>query len=369
MSLLASFKQNLASWSSIPVEDIQVAHSGVTAAGRSLGNLGEFSVLHYLSRSHPHLATPNVARVITPHRTVTLTRLYCHSPSIPLGITPLGPLGAQAFLFAGSFGTPSSDPLLIVRADNGALLEDYRDLLFHISCFEPRLPFTEFTWPALFEAWGPTIVSPKLVPEAALARLGLFRHGPDAFVPEYLPPATPPPVLRKGTPPESVLAYNYALRGCDGPDTTFLRLYRVLETQFAVTFKHQFAGATPYEVLDLIARLRKQFSELIMLRQTIARASLAPTRFTRQDFNQLFPAPPPLADQYTELKNWLSTSSAQPLGNARADLIYYVRNALVHSKLGTQGPALIGPWTGPTRAALGQAALELQIVVQDLLFT
>jgi hypothetical protein len=103
---------------------------------------------------------------------------------------------------------------------------------------------------------------------------------------------------------------------------------------------------------------------------TIA-GSLSPfTRFSLQDFDSIFSSGhvPQNSSAYTTLITWVSKRKAHhPPDECRAQLLYYVRNALVHSKLGDRDPFLFGPYEGPRAEALVHLVSDMRDLIRDLI--
>lgn len=165
-----------------------------------------------------------------------------------------------------------------------------------------------------------------------------------------------------GVPEEAEKAYLAALQDSGTADVAFLRLYRVLEILFAGTYKDEISNADLSKVIALIQRFQSM-SELDTLKKLVEKSTSDFTRFTKADFGILFDGHQPQGN-YQKITSWLDDKEPTP----RALIIYYIRCALVHSKMNEKEPFLIGPFANGQEDALRHLVEDTRELIKSLLY-
>lgn len=212
------------------------------------------------------------------------------------------------------------------------------------------------------------LVSTCGVPEAALAEVGCFcarsASGNISFdTPSKFKSFESKPTIST----EAVQAYVLALEAQDGLDVTVHRLYRIFELEFAATLKSDIAATPLNKVYEKIRSL-PSVGEQKTLEMIVTKSLVSFTEFTAGDLYALFGVGHrPARDAYKPISAWLNSGSQYPPNECRAHIIYYVRNALVHSKVSEADQFLFGPYEGVRALALLHLARDMQKLIRDLL--
>jgi len=358
MSVVNEFTRGLASLFSLDAAEIDLSAESVSIGGTMLAQPGPFDFRGFLESANARVIDTTCVAITTAEKTLTLYRATLRGKT-ESGIIEIP--GCDAWVFLGSFGTsPNID------------LAKYKELLIAVCFFQPRsssLPTRD--WPSIIEAVGPVVGSTLQPPEEGLAEIGCFL-GPEGVnrLSYELPSQARVFSRRSSVPTEAFAAYIEALKGGDGFDVAFLRFYRIFELHFAAAIQNEIAGAPLRQVYEKIRRMQGA-SELDILRRTLDNSRVSFSRFTASDFEALFGLGyKPKAEQYRAIVRWLENNPPTTVPeNCRAQIIYYVRCALVHSKLSDTEPFLFGPFEGARASALQNLVDDTRAIIRDLLST
>lgn len=266
----------------------------------------------------------------------------------------------KKIIFTGSFGDSKEEPDLV----------PYPELLLAIAVLKPIYETKEElgSLASIFEVFGAFVIDfSETVNSSVICDCGLlYANQRNCFSFDWHNDVSH--ALRKkkeNIPEEALLAYLCALRESTTVDVAFCKLYRVLEVLFAGLFKNKISDAPLDKVIALIHSLQSS-SELKILSDLLVGSS-ASFRFSRDDFNSLFGEYRPQNKNYEKIGKWLDDN--QRVGNAPVALIvYYVRCALVHSKMNEKEPFLMGPFSEAQERALGNLVEDIRDIVKELLF-
>jgi hypothetical protein len=268
----------------------------------------------------------------------------------------------KVVLFTGEFDGDSEDvmiedPYLSMCFLSPLLIDDVIDV-------------PEFSWRKLVELVGPFIITE----ENLVAYLPISVCG---FTLEYDTQTIDPPldtiadvIKRRVVSPDTrhiIRGIDHAFHGSVDVDVAFLRCYRVFELSWASHIKEKITTSSIEDVLKEIKSLKK-FEELIVLKDIFAKNGVLLAGFSKQDFYDLFSLGHSPANQnYSELQKWLKARSMAMNAKLSAEIVYYVRNALVHAKIEDGEPYLMGPPSGLGVAALKKLTTELYTSLKRLI--
>ena len=380
MSLLNSFLQNIAGICCVNVCDIQcdfengcrkiiVGQSellldGVFFNPPDSSTSASTLLTDYLNayRSDSDI-TGKLSPTNTSDRTLYVRALNRINPDIDAGFYECQDRESEKIvIFTGAFTGVSGEPDLT----------DYPEVLLAMAVLAPRCTVSNnINWVSILEAMGPFMINfSEDSHSITVCDCGLLDiHQQNSFSFDW--DNTIPDLVRNaklGTPEDAVLAYLCALRESTTTDVAFQKLYRVLEILFAGSFKDAIATAPLSKVIALIQSLTSK-SELDTLKKLIDSSSTVFSRFTREDFDSLFDRHRPQQQYYSNVTKWLNNTANQFPPNAlRAHIIYYVRCALVHSKMNEKEPFLMGPFSPVQEDALKRLVEDTRDVIRDLLF-
>jgi hypothetical protein len=355
MPIIEDFTFAIARYFSVPHDQITIRADGMTVAGIDMPVPGSFDLFATLNNARVQASSAYTATIDSGTRTVAVGRAELR-PQVESGIIELST--RDCWFFLGTFGTSVSNVNLDICPE----------MILAIACLPPIMPMGgQRDWSSVLESWGPLIVSTSAPSEPELAEFGCFLAGTPSKLPEFLPASQSRPFLpRPAAVPEALNAYVFAHKASDGPDVVFLRFYRIFELQFAATIQSEITRAPLGKVYETLRTLHSA-SELDVLRRTFDMSNVAFDRFTRTDFHELFGQPfQPVRDQYRPISNWLTSGNALPM-NCRAPLVYFVRCALVHSKITEAEKFLFGPFESARANALDHLASDMRDVLRDLL--
>lgn len=224
------------------------------------------------------------------------------------------------------------------------------------------------SWANILEGLGPFVIFSTGCPLLSLGECGLSLRQQNTFSFTWnnnLPPVAQ--TRKPNIPEEAEKAYIVALQDSTTADIAFLRLYRVLEILFAGTYKDEIVNADLSKVIALIQQCNST-SELNTLRKLVDNSNYKFMFFTKNNFNILFKNHQPQGN-YAKITNWLNnTTTTIPPHEIRALIIYYIRCALVHSKMNEKEPFLIGPFSYDQEDALKHLVEDTRGIIKDLLF-
>ena len=336
---------------------IQADDEGLSITGELLPSPGLTDFRTFLDEFTVANQTDDVVQLISGSKTVTLQRVVLRA-NTEAGLVEVEP--GASWLFLGSFGTNTE------AIDISACPE----LILALATLPPIKPNNAMkNWSSIIESWGPLAISYGKPPEAALAEIGCFCARQSISAVQFQPPSGLRGfTARTATSDEEVQAYISALEAQDGPDVTIHRLYRIFELKFAQSVKDDISNTPLSQVWKKLKDLK--LSELKALETTVASSPMQFQRFSSTDFDNLFGAGhlPPEGGQYGLLRNWLNRrTTLYPVNGCRAHIIYYVRNALVHSKVSDGDTFLMGPYEGVRAVALVNLAQDIHDLVRDII--
>ncbi|MGI4816009.1 MAG: hypothetical protein ACRYGG_22120 [Janthinobacterium lividum] len=334
---------------------IQVDDDGLAINGEVLMSPGITALRTFIDAFVIVEQQPDVAKVASATRAVTLQRVILKG-SPTAGLIEVCP--ASSWLFLGSLGSNTE------AIDLSACPE----LVLALAVLGSVATTAAFkNWTSIIESLGPLVVSYGETPKAALAEIGCFCARSILPTLEYeVPSDVRVFTARPGIGDESIAAYVLALEAQDGPDVTIHRLYRIFELEFARSIQKDIASTNINQLWNKLKTLK--LSELKGLETTVAQTTSTFSRFTRTDFDNLFGAAHHVPDQYVALRAWLRDSTHTiPAGSCRAHIVYYVRNALVHSKASDGDPSLFGPYEGGRAIALIHLAQDIHDLVREII--
>lgn len=261
----------------------------------------------------------------------------------------------DCYVFGGSFGGSTPN------------LDGFQPLLLGLAVwFEPN---TANNLVEAIERVGPLAWSvDRPPPFDRLALAGYFPH--EDWVMTVRPPegaaASLPVTTRPNLPPEIFRIVRYALQSTDGPDVLFLRLYRALEVLIAVSIQQEIAAA-PIEKVTSLIRTMSGGAELNHITRIVDPLGSGIAEFSRSDWDALFGATfKPGRDSYSRVIKWLDSGQHPVPDNARAQLVYFVRNALAHAKIQEGDPLLVPPFSPAQSLALERLSADLLMMVREL---
>jgi len=241
-------------------------------------------------------------------------------------------------------------------------------------------------WPAIYEKIGPFIVSN----ENNFVDCDLYRHGIFTSMPlgdevvqhqwkgiaQDLSLSSP----KQGVPLEAVNAYKEALRISTTVDLSYINLFKVIEVLYAWGLKEQVNLISLDNIYNAL-REGSVTSELSMVKY-IRQASGVNvlSYFTRNDFKKLFPLFESNKPQnYKAMKKWLDGNGFNTVAiNSPKDdiknfdfiseIFYYVRCALVHSKLDASAHSIRAPYSKDVYIALNKMVHELRHMIDMVMY-
>jgi hypothetical protein len=281
------------------------------------------------------------------------------------GVNEKGIYGSEddkVVLFTGEFDGDSEevmieDPYLSMCFLSPLLIDNVIDV-------------SEFSWRALVEMVGPFIITEENL-------IGYLPISVCGFTLEYDTQTIDPPldaisdvIKRRVVSPDTrhiIRGIDHAFHGSVDVDVAFLRCYRVFELNWASHIKEKITTSSIEDVLKEIKSLKK-FEELLVLKDIFARKNVVITGFSKQDFYDLFSSGhSPTKESYSELQKWLKARNMAMNAKLSAEIVYYVRNALVHAKIEDGEPYLMGPLSGLEVAALKKLTTELYTALKRLI--
>jgi hypothetical protein len=362
MSVHDEFCSNLASVFGVASADIRIEPTGIQVGSHVVANCLINHDLGDLLANTKVLARNDAAADIEYQgNKLTLTRLRRHDGAlVEYGVIHWP--DQQTWVFAGNFGSLSTPPSLDICPP----------LLLAVALWQPEpVEMIGFDWASLLPLWGPLACSVN--PDATRERLAIAGYSarvPSGWRQPFIQLSSSPLFrLSSSATQEARDAFVSALQASDGPDTAFIRLYRVFEVEFARTTQQDIAGAPIQKVLALLRNIQST-NELDTLRKVFDRSSVLFTRFSRSDWDSLFgQGHKPRREGYQAIGKWLDSPGATcPPEKCRALIVYYVRNALVHAKLQEGDAVLLPPFSTQASASLCRLYEDCVDVVRSLLF-
>lgn len=266
--------------------------------------------------------------------------------------------GKKIVVFTGSISGTSGNPDLT----------SFPEVLLAIAVLDKIRCADSVSWASVLEGLGPFVVYPGTPPLISLGECGLYVRRQNTFSFTWnnsIPSADRARKLE--IPEEAESAYLAALQDSATGDVAILRLYRVLEILFAGIYKNEIANADLAKVIALI-QFFQSTSELDTLRRLVDKSTFNFTRFTKTDFDILFSGHRPQGN-YIKIAKWLDDATITTLpSHTRAHIIYYLRCALIHSKMTEKEPFLIGPFSQKQEEALKHLVEDMRDIIKDLLF-
>ncbi len=355
MPLSEDFRQRLASQFRLHVEQVGIDDDGVVIYGERLPDVG-VAVRMFLDTYQVVELTSNFARFVSASRHVLVQKVSLRECQ-DRGLLEIA--AGTTWLFLGNFGanTETID------------LSECPELLLGIASLPPLKEEADSrNWTSIIEQWGPLVITYADLPEASLAEVGCFCSRESITPLSFDPPSQMSPFIRRPQiSTESVQAYVLALEATDGPDVTFHRFYRIFELEFAVSLKAEIAATPVREIYKKLKDLK--ITELKALDTTVMNSLVPFTDFSLSDFDSLFGPGhlPPSGGSYQILINWLKNKTPNnPPNECRAQLLYYVRNALVHSKIADGDTFLLGPYEGARAIGLINLVRDMKRLIRDL---
>jgi hypothetical protein len=373
MNLQSRLLNRIANTFGVGIENVRIDGDRIAVGPHSLPLLGVFfkapessddaSILldDYLNDFLVESVTP--ARVVASdpsHKVICILRLESLNKSIDSGVYELKHAdGSRCLVFTGSLSDLKGDPDLTEFPEVILAM-----CLLNGDNYEDEIP----TWAKLLESQGPFVICEDEIPPYPLCECGLVTKQKIASPFEWR--NNLPTTINKrkyNVPEEAENAYISALQESTTPDVAFLKLYRVLEVLFAGHFKEEITNSDLCSVLSKIQRFQS-FSELNILIDLLGRQSIYFKQFTNDDFDMLFKGHKPQGN-YQKITNWINQeSNICPPCNISALVIYYIRCALVHSKMTDKEPFLIGPFSEQQNKALGHLVEDTRDVVRGMIF-
>lgn len=241
-------------------------------------------------------------------------------------------------------------------------------------------------WPAIYERIGPFLISNvSNFSDCDLYRYGIFTSRPlgDEVVQHQwkdvehgVDLSSPKPDI----PIEAINAYKEALRISTTVDLSYINLFKVIEVLYAWGLKHQVNLITLDNIYNALREgsVTSEISMVKYIRQASGVTSLS--HFTRADFKKLFPQfDSNRPKNYKVLKRWLDTANFNVVAvNSGKDdikdfdyiseIFYYIRCALVHSKLDATGHSIRAPYSKDMYIALNKMVCELRHVIDRIMY-
>lgn len=368
MSILSDFVNTIGDLYLDPEEDRQtslcVEAGGLTITGTFLPTPGAFDLASLLESTSIHQTIDDSTVILDINGSLVRVIQMALSPhSSYEGIHEL--VGDNTMVFSGSFGELIGDPIL----------DSMQSLIAAIAVFNPiRTMLSRKSWTDILESIGPIACHQESVstPFERLAEIGMFKTRQVLFVPRILHPQnTRSLAARTGIPGEARQGFVNFFQTSDGPDVAILRLYRIFELEFASTIKNAIQTSSLPRVWTLIQSTMSR-SEMELLKDTCARSHVGISSFSNVHFANLFGASHrPRRDHYKCIVTWLDSNPnaiSHPPQPCTAAIIYYVRCALVHSKIADGEPFLFPPFTQNQVDALSALADDMLLIVKDILF-
>lgn len=361
MSLLSPFRESLGRYFSIDQSHIDI-EAKLTLGSHVLNSPCSYELKTLLEESKIiNRINDGEFLVESLGKQFKIIRLNCLQTIVEAGVFSWADArGGAAYLFTGTFGDTRGE----LSLDNTC-----PELILALACFGDFSSTSPgYDWQSILEACGPFVCCYGEVPYLRLAEAGFFPVSAITLRRLFVPVTS---TLPRRTDLSSVVlsAYTEALRAVDGPDVTFLRLYRIFELHFAETTKAKISSARIDEVYSMLLAIQSQ-SELDLLRSIIANSNASFVKFKKSDYRNLFINHTPRRETYRELINWLKDpiSSENLPDKCRASLIYYIRCALVHSKIGDGELFLFGPYDGLRLDALQHLVEDVLDLIRSILF-
>lgn len=368
MSLLNRFMQSIADICGVPVESIQQDGDKILVGSHELPFLGVFfnegpsatQLIDYFDAYEE--VSDTVGKILTKEQSndiLNVRGLNVFNQGIDAGVYEISGIdGSRIVVFTGSINGTSGNPDLT----------SFPEVLLAIAVLGKIRCADSVSWASVLEGLGPFVIFSTDPPLLSLGECGLSFRRQNTFTFTWSNSLPAVAQARKtGIPEEAETAYLAALQDSGTSDVAFLRLYRVLEILFAGTYKDEIANADLSKVIALI-QLFQSTSELDTLRKLVDKSTLNFTRFTKTDFEILFAGHRPQGN-YTKITNWLNDAATTiPPPGIRALIIYYVRCALVHSKMTEKEPFLIGPFSFDQEEALKHLVEDTREIIKSLLY-
>lgn len=373
MSLLNRFMQSIADICGVSSDSIQIDGEKIIVGSHELPLIGVFfnppegssssvfQLVDYFDAYEEDSAAVGKILSKDPNKnTLHASGLNVLNQGIDAGVYEISGIdGQRIVVFTGSFAGTSGHPDLT----------SFPEVLIAIAVLHKMRCADSVSWASVIEGLGPFVVFPTDPPPLlSLGECGLAVRRQNTF--SFTWSNNIPSVvqsMKAGIPEEAEAAYLAALQDSAIADVAFLRLYRVLEILFAGTYKDEIANADLGRVIALI-QLFQSTSELDTLRKLVDKSNTNFSRFTKSDFDILFRGHRPQGN-YTKIATWLNDTTTTPLPvGIRAHIIYYVRCALVHSKMTEKEPFLIGPFSPDQEEALKRLVEDTRDIVKNLLF-
>ncbi|MFU1552460.1 hypothetical protein ACM3N8_01675 [Aeromonas sp. A04] len=161
-------------------------------------------------------------------------------------------------------------------------------------------------------------------------------------------------------------AYKYALKTKANPDVTYINNHRVFEVLYAWGLKNYIASLSLDAIYSTLQKSKSISSEAEMMKQVVSLSRITfPSSLTPQVILDLFDGAS--VNDITEsgpIKQWLNGQNHRPDLNLLSDILYLIRNALVHSKIDSSRNYLMGPYTAVQNSSLS-VLIEAQKEVVD----
>jgi hypothetical protein len=369
MSLLNCFKQNIASICDVPINSIQLDNDKIFVGSHELPFMGVFfnqgssviqSIDYFGDFKKDSSTTGKILIKNRNNQDLYVRELNVLNQDIDSGVYEIRGLdGSRIVVFTGSISGTSANPDLTL----------FPEVLIAIAVLGKTRCADSVNWGNILESLGPFVISSTDPPPLlSLGECGLSLRRQQTFsftwsnsLPEIAQ------TIKTGIPKEAETAYLAALHDSTTADVAFLRLYRVLEILFAGTYKDEIANADLSKIIALI-QLLNSTSELDTLKKLVDKSTLNFTHFTKTDFDTLFPGHRPKGN-YAKIANWLNDeTSTIPMSEIRALIIYFIRCALVHSKMNEKEPFLIGPFSCYQETALNNLVDDTREIIKSLLY-
>ncbi|WP_409012225.1 hypothetical protein [Aeromonas salmonicida] len=297
----------------------------------------------------------------------------CHSNSLLMeGIYNIpGDGGVIYTVFSGKFSrisTPdmSSSPYLIFGL-----------LLIEPGMLNGGVP----DWSDIYEAIGPFVcVNTSNHHCDALIEFGFFKRSAVATSSSYIHSFKDGGLLSNSViarkineeiPEAARKAYKYALKTKANPDVTFINNHRVFEVLYAWGLKNYIASLSLDAIYSTLQKSKSISSEAEMMKQVVSLSNITfPSSLRPQVVIDLFDGAS--VNDITEsgpIKQWLNGQNSRPDLILLADILYLIRNALVHSKIDSSRNYLMGPYTAVQNASLSILIEAQKEVIDAVVYT
>jgi hypothetical protein len=373
MSLFSRFQEKISDIFNVPIDSIQYDEGIIRVGSSELPLIGVFfksssstiQLIDYFKQYEEDTVTDGKIFSKTENEeTLNIKGLSIFNQNIDAGVYQItGTDDEKIVVFTGSFADMGGEPDLT----------SFPEVLLAIAVLDKIGRTNSISWVSLLEGLGPFVVFSSKHPFlfTSLAECGLSARRQNTF--SFTWSSNLPSTLQamsSEVPEEAQKAYLAALQESATADVAFLRLYRVLEILFAGTYKEDVAKADLGRVIALIQSFQS-ISELDTLRKLVERSTSHFSRFTKTDFNILFSNHRP-GGNYLKISKWLDETTIEASENPQpriyAFIIYYVRCALVHSKMNEREPFLISPFSIDQERALENLVEDTRDIIRDLLF-